>query len=108
MPVGHAVTGHAVTGNRLRDGAVVYRTRLGAWSTRVAEAGILSAAADAERLAAEAARATGPDSVVGPYVIAVETGAGTVRPASLRERIRASGPTVPEIGAAAPPARSAL
>jgi hypothetical protein len=82
-----------VTANRTNDGAVIYRTADGAWSTDLGaaavvtnarEAGVLLAAAVADDLGA-----------VGPYVAPVTLGADRrARPGNLREQIRLTGPTI--------------
>lgn len=82
-----------VTANRLGDGAVVYLADAGRWSTRLEEARLLLDAAQADALLDEAGR-DAATRVVGPYLIDVETGDAGVRVASLRERIRATGPTI--------------
>jgi hypothetical protein len=81
-----------VTANRLGDGAVVYRTGAGGWSTDLAEASVVSTAADARALLVGAA-ATDIDAV-GPYVapVSLVSDYGIV-PGNLRERIRRHGPT---------------
>jgi hypothetical protein len=98
------VTGPVViTANRLGDGAVVYRTRNGSWSTRLDEAAVVSTAAAATELLA-AAVADGV-SAVGAYVAPVQLGAdGQPQPGNLRERIRSRGPTVRYGGHAVTPA----
>jgi hypothetical protein len=85
---------HAVTANRLRDGVPVYRTADGGWTPKFAAIGQLATAAEAEAIAAAAGAVNGPDAVVGAYAITVEVDGATPRPTSLRERIRAEGPTV--------------
>ncbi len=90
-----------ITANRLTDGAAVYLTPSGGWSTRVADA---HAASDPETLGAIKARgdaAVADRLVVGVYAIplAADPAAG---PARLRERIRATGPTVTPPGYRAP------
>src|SRR4051812_36588706 len=85
---------YALTANRLRDGLPVYRTEDGGWSPQFAAAGQLATAAEAEAIAAAAGAVNGKDAVVGPYAVTVEVDGATVRPTSLRERIRAEGPTV--------------
>lgn len=82
-----------VTANRLNDGAVVYLAEPGRWSTRLEEARMLLDAAQAEVMLSEAER-DAATRVVGPYLIEVETGEAGPRVASLRERIRATGPTI--------------
>ncbi|WP_156678620.1 DUF2849 domain-containing protein [Sphingomonas profundi] len=82
-----------VTGNDLESGDVIWWTGEG-WSRHVAEA--VDAGSHGEAIAAteEAAR-----RVNGPYVIdATETADGP-RPAHIKDRIRAAGPTVrPDLG----------
>jgi hypothetical protein len=90
---------HAVTANRLRDGVPVYRTAEGGWSTDFAASGPLASAAEAEAIAAAAGAINGPDAVVSAYAITAEAEGATLRPTSLRERIRAEGPTVQPLAA---------
>ncbi len=87
------VTGPVVvTANRLRDGAVVYRTPNGQWATRLDNALVVTTAPDATALLA-AAR-TDVNAAVDIYVAPVELGAnGAIRPGNLREAIRQAGPT---------------
>jgi Protein of unknown function (DUF2849) len=98
------VTGPVViTANRLGDGAVVYRTRDGCWSTQLDEAAVVSTAASATELLA-AAVADGI-SAVGAYVAPVRVGAdGRPEPGNLRESIRSGGPTIRYGSPAAAPA----
>lgn len=96
-------TRRAATANRLRDGIVVFRTVTGGWSDRLADAEIVGGEADAARLLTEAERDAANAVVVGPYLIDVVETDGDIRPASLRERIRAFGPTTPMIGVEALP-----
>lgn len=82
-----------ITANRLGDGAVVYRTSNGDWTTKLAEAAVATAAPTAAELLA-AANEDGLRAV-GAYFAPVEReAAGAVRPANLREQIRLNGPTV--------------
>jgi hypothetical protein len=80
-----------VTANRLRDGAVVWRTADGRWSTRLADAAVVTTAPAATELLA-AATADGV-TVVEPYIAPVEISGNGVQPGNLRERIRLAGPT---------------
>ena len=87
-----------VTANRLGDGAVVYRTADGGWTTELSKAAIVAAPAAAELLAR--AEADGVRAV-GPYVAPVELAPDrSVLPGNLRERIRLAGPTFALPGAA--------
>ena len=82
-----------VTANRLGDGAVIYRTLDGKWSTTLDEAAVVTtAAAAAELLAAAATEGT---VAVGAYVAPVRLGInGQAQPGNLRESIRFKGPTI--------------
>lgn len=81
-----------VTANRLRDGAVIYRTASGGWTTDLAGALVLDAEAAVK---AQLAQAAGEGTLaVGAYAAPVgyDT-AGRLVPGNLREIIRCSGPT---------------
>jgi hypothetical protein len=82
-----------VTANRLGDGAVIYRTDGGQWSTRLDQAIVVTTAAAASSLLAGA---TADDiNAVGPYVAPVRQDAdGALQPGNLREAIRHTGPTI--------------
>ncbi|MGH7091619.1 MAG: DUF2849 domain-containing protein [Stellaceae bacterium] len=86
------MTQHLVTANRLRDGAVVYRTADG-WSPEITRSHVVSAS-EAEALLAAAIAGPKPLQVVTPYLIEAVVEAGAVQPLTLRERIRAGGPSV--------------
>ncbi len=82
-----------VTANRLGDGAVIYRTPDGRWSSRLDEAAVVSTAPAATALLAAALAED--VSAVGAYVAPVRMGSdGRPEPGNLRERIRYAGPTV--------------
>ena len=82
------------TGNRLRDGVPVYFAGEGKWSPQVNDA-VLAEADAADDLLEEAQRGEKPLPAVGVELIeAVREGARIV-PVTLREKIRAFGPTVP-------------
>ncbi len=82
-----------VTANRVDDGAVVYRSPDGGWTTELGGAAIVIDA-DSARALAEAA--AGDDlNAIGPYIAPVKVlPGGNVRPGNLREIIRRSGPTI--------------
>src|SRR5258708_35308729 len=82
-----------ITANRLDDGAVIYRTVDGSWTTDFDRAAVVSTAPAASELL-EAAIAD-DIGAVGAYVAPVkfETD-GSARPGNLRERIRLAGPTI--------------
>jgi hypothetical protein len=82
-----------VTANRLGDGAVVYRTLDGSWSTALREAAVVDKAPAASALLAAAV--ADDIGAVGAYVAPVRLGAdGQPEPGNLRERIRLEGPTI--------------
>jgi hypothetical protein len=83
-----------VTANRLADGVVVFQDARGGWSEDFAEAAVHADAAAAKAALALAGEAVAQSRVVDPYVVAVELRNGHYAPKSLREAIRASGPTV--------------
>ena len=88
------VTGPVVvTANRLWDGAVVYRTPDGNWSTRLEQAAVVTTAPAATVLLASS---TADDiAAVGAYVAPVRIGRdGRPEPGNLRETIRQAGPTI--------------
>jgi len=88
------ITGPVViTANRLGDGAVIYRTADGRWTSRLEQAAVATAApAATELLAAAIADDIG---AVGAYVAPVNiTPDGGVQPGNLRERIRQAGPSI--------------
>jgi Protein of unknown function (DUF2849) len=81
-----------ITANRLRDGAVVYRTGAGEWTTRLDQAAVATTAADAGVLLAAAV--ADDIGAVGAYVAPVRLDPeGGVHPGNLRESIRQAGPT---------------
>jgi hypothetical protein len=81
----------SITANRVRDGAAVWRTAGGGWSVDVADAAVLDTA-EAELDAAKADIAA--RLVTDVYAVEVEPGPDGPVPVRLRERIRATGPTV--------------
>jgi Protein of unknown function (DUF2849) len=82
-----------VTANRVGDGAVIYRSGGGDWSTQLHEAVVASDVTQARSLldaaAADGLRAVDP--YLAPITLARD---GEVLPANLRERIRQGGPTI--------------
>jgi hypothetical protein len=82
-----------VTANRLRDGIPVYRTVDGGWSPAIDEARLVSGN-ESEALLAESQSGPPPLPVVAPYLIEARRVEGRIRPLTLRETIRAFGPTI--------------
>ena len=87
------VVRQAVTANRLRDGVPVYFGGGGHWSPAIDDAAHVATEA-AESLLGEAQAGPVPLPVVAPYLIETTFAEGHLRPVSLREQIRAFGPTV--------------
>ena len=83
-----------VTANRLNDGLVIYLGRNESWVDRIEAAEIAESKDAAAALLARAEAPAHRTRVVGPYLMEVDLDAGTPRPASNREVIRALGPTV--------------
>jgi hypothetical protein len=82
-----------VTGNRLRDVVPVYFTVRQGWSPSIDEADLVTPKAGDALLTASQAGPS-PLPVVAPYLVEAVRESGHIRPASLRERIRAFGPSV--------------
>lgn len=82
-----------VTANRLSDGAVVYLVSAGHWSELLSDVTAAESKDGAERLMgiAEMDSAT---KVVGPYLIDLDPTSEEPEAVSLRERLRAAGPSV--------------
>lgn len=82
-----------VTANRVGDGAVVYRTGDGRWTTDLAQAAVATTASAAGELLGVAL--ADDLHAVGVYVAPVrrETDGG-IAPGNLRESIRWRGPTI--------------
>jgi hypothetical protein len=80
------------TGNRLWDGVVIYFTASGTWSPAIDDALLVKDDA-ADALLAKAQQGPSPLPVIGAALIEAEREDGRVHPVTLRERIRATGPT---------------
>lgn len=83
-----------LTANTLADGEVVYLTANETWSLRIEDAAIYRDKAAAEKAEAAAAASMAQEEVIDVYLFVVEDSEGICNPASVRERIRALGPTV--------------
>jgi sulfite reductase (NADPH) hemoprotein beta-component len=81
-----------VTGNRLADGVVVYFAGAGEWTPAIDKA-LVAEDDHANALLAEAQVGLPPLPAVGPILIEITRDGDHLRPMTLRERIRASGPT---------------
>ena len=81
-----------LTANRLRDGETVYYTG-STWSPHAAEAKVVTTQEAADELANIGKAAYAANQVVDVNVVDVTVN-GEVKPAHIRELIRATGPTV--------------
>lgn len=80
-----------ITGNATDDGAPIYLRADGSWTRVMADA----KASESDELATALALAKAQQRIVcDPYVIDVKLVEGRPAPISVRERIRATGPTV--------------
>jgi hypothetical protein len=83
-----------IIASRLTDGLVVFVTTEGGWATDIEAGALIVDDAEAERLLALAKEHEARSLVVDPYLIDVVVEEGQRRPAAVRERIRAFGPSV--------------
>lgn len=82
------------TANDLASGAVLFRTAGGAWARAPREAEVAENDQEAAALLAAGEHDVAGNKVVDLALIPVEREDGGWRPAELRERIRAAGPTI--------------
>jgi hypothetical protein len=83
-----------ITANRLSDGHVVYLDADGGWAEDFRRGLVLGDAPEREAAMAKGQAAANANVVVDPYAIELEMRAGHLAPRTLRERIRAEGPTI--------------
>ncbi len=83
-----------ISANRLADGTVVYAGRDGSWFERLSQAKIFASKAEAEAGLLVAQNDAKRNLVVEPVVVEVTEDAGGLRAVTLREAIRARGPTI--------------
>jgi len=88
------MTPMVLTANRLRDGEVIYLTADLNWSESLHEALMAEDVGEHARLSALGEAAVEALELVEPYLMPVLQDAGSPRPLSQREIIRAAGPTV--------------
>src|ERR1700730_14160837 len=104
-----------ISANRLADGIVVYAGRDGSWSEQLSQAKIFPSKAEAEAGLLVAQNDAKRNLVVEPVEVEVTEDASGLRAVTLREIIRARGPTIDFLprtwgfapGADAPAANSA-
>lgn len=86
-----------VTGNRLHDGRVIYFAGAGIWTPTIAEARLVEER-DGAALLAEAQAGPPPHPAITPTLIEATRDGERVVPVTLRERVRAGGPTIAYAG----------
>jgi hypothetical protein len=104
-----------ICANRLADGIVVYAGHDGSWAERLGQAKVFAGKAEAEAGLLVAQDDAKRNLVVEPVVVEVTEDVGELRAVTLREAIRAQGPTIDFLprtrpfapGADSPPANSA-
>ena len=82
------------TANALRSGDVVFRTSAGLWARDVRKAYVAATPEAAANLQTAAEADNGANLIVDLALIPIAQDGDRVRPAALRERIRADGPTI--------------
>jgi hypothetical protein len=83
-----------ICANRLADGIVVYAGRDGSWSERLSHAKVFASKTEAEAGLVIAQNDAKHNLVVEPVVVEVIEDASGLRAVTLREAIRALGPTI--------------
>ncbi len=84
----------AVTAVHLRSGDVLYARADGSWAERFDDAEVYYTKPDADAALARANKDVEAQLVINPYLFEVAEQDGLAVPASVREKIRAKGPTV--------------
>ncbi len=94
----HATKGaryHVITGNQLEDGEVVYFDADNHWQINIQNAEVIDGSEALDQRMEAALAPQFEQSVIDIYAFAVEDPAqDIIRPVSVREIIRAAGPTV--------------
>ncbi len=83
-----------VSANRLSDGIVVYLGADGSWLTSFDDARFFADDTEAKAGLSAAREDVKRNFVVDPFLVDVETGAEGQHPITLRNAIRARGPTI--------------
>lgn len=84
-----------LSANRLRDGVIVYLGPYGDWVTRIEDAALFTTEAASEEAATARARhALAANEIVDPLMVEVTQDSDGRRTTTLRNAIRALGPTV--------------
>lgn len=82
-----------IIASRLADGVVVFLAEDHSWTRSIGAGAVVDAPAEGERLLAVAKEHEAACIVTDPYLIDVELDGQAPKPVSIREAIRAFGPT---------------
>ena len=83
-----------ISANRLTDGLVVYLGAYGEWVTDIAAATVFDTEEGREAAKAKAQHALTANFIIDPLVVDITDGGGARRATTLRNTIRAQGPTI--------------
>ena len=83
-----------VTASRLRDGRAVYLTTGGTWSEKIAGSLVSTNEDDNAAMLATAQEAADAQFIVDPYLVDVTLDDALPTPVTMREKMRATGPSV--------------
>lgn len=83
-----------LTANLVVDGEVVYWREDGSWTLELKNAFVCEAADAEAKGLSSADKAVAEQKIMDPYLFAVSLDDGEISPSSVREKIRAKGPTV--------------
>jgi len=83
-----------VSANRLSDGIVVYLAAGASWQAALDDARLFTDETEAKAGLAAARDDARRNLVVDPFLVEVESGTDALRPVTLRNAIRADGPTI--------------
>lgn len=83
-----------LTANLVLDGEVVYWRKDGSWTLELKDAFVFETVDTVDAGLASADRGVAEQKIMDPYLFTVSLDDGQISPSSVREKIRAKGPTV--------------
>lgn len=83
-----------LTANLVLDGEVVYWRQDGSWALCLSDAYVFATADTVDAGLASAEGAVAEQKIMDPYLFTVSLDGDDITPSSVREKIRAKGPTV--------------
>ena len=89
-----SLTKNVISANRLGDGVVVFVGRDGGWVEGLKNARLFAHAEEAEKNLGAARASEAANLVVDCYAFAVKCEGPKITPVTLRDKIRAAGPTI--------------